>query len=158
MATILNAKSGAFTSLMAIVCSSWTTINMYTSGRTVTTPLGWDHREYVQQANVMACRCFGARLDSHVSQMVVFSISPFCFLFPTTSTHSSAPRLCLLLFAVEAMGGCWVVEQPSLSMLRFHPRVMDTFSSLRVTKLKSYFSRGVSALSSQVVLLIVPPF
>ena len=38
------------------------------------------------------------------------------------------PRLALLIFVVEAMSGAWLVEQPSLSMLRFHPRIMDTFS------------------------------
>lgn len=41
-------------------------------------------------------------------------------------------RLCLLLFIAEAMGGCWLVEQPAQSMLRYHPRVIEVFSLLRV--------------------------
>lgn len=56
LATILNAKHGAFSALCAIVCSSWTTINMGTSGRHVTTPLGWEHLPYVAAANRMASR------------------------------------------------------------------------------------------------------
>lgn len=40
-------------------------------------------------------------------------------------------RLALLLFLVEAMSGCWVIEQPGLSMLRFHPRVMQTLSHFK---------------------------
>ncbi|CAK9085103.1 unnamed protein product [Durusdinium trenchii] len=71
LTAVLNAKNGRFTALMAIVCSSWTTINMATSG------------------------------------------------------------MCLLIYLVEVMGGCWLVEQPSNSLLRFHPRVMWTFSIFR---------------------------
>ena len=57
--TILNVKHGAFTALMGIVCSSWTVVNMHTSGRHVTTPLGWEHLRYVDDANCMASRSFG---------------------------------------------------------------------------------------------------
>lgn len=46
-------------------------------------------------------------------------------------TLSPQPRLALLLYLVAAMAGTWMVEQPSLSMLRFHPRVMEVFSDLR---------------------------
>lgn len=60
LATILNAKHGQFTLLAGIVCSSWTTINMATSGRTTCTPLGReDDLEYVALANRMAARSFG---------------------------------------------------------------------------------------------------
>ena len=60
LATILNAKHGQFTLLAGIVCSSWTTINMATSGRTPCTPLGReDDREYVALANRMAARSLG---------------------------------------------------------------------------------------------------
>ena len=55
LAAVLNAKPGAFSSLMAIVCGSWTTINMGTSGRHVVHPLGND-RNYVELANCMASR------------------------------------------------------------------------------------------------------
>jgi len=44
-----------------------------------------------------------------------------------------SPRLSLLIFLVEALSGCWAVEQPHLSMLRFHPRVMQVFHHFRVT-------------------------
>ena len=56
LAAILNAKNGQFAALMAIVCSSWCTINMGTSGRHVT-HAGGNDREYVIQANCMASRC-----------------------------------------------------------------------------------------------------
>ena len=46
-------------------------------------------------------------------------------------TLTRPPRLALLLYLVAAMGGTWMVEQPRLSMLRFHPRVMEVFSVLR---------------------------
>ena len=55
LSALLNAKPGAFTALMAIVCSSWCTINMATSGRHVAHPLGCD-RDYVNQATLMASR------------------------------------------------------------------------------------------------------
>ncbi|CAK9079630.1 unnamed protein product [Durusdinium trenchii] len=71
LATILNGKHGQFTVLCAIVCSSWTTINMGTSGRSVCTPLGCPERVYVQKANEMASRCFGkhAKFNFHVVQL-----------------------------------------------------------------------------------------
>ena len=56
LATILNAKHGAFSILCGIVCSSWTTINMATSSRTPCTPLGNESHEYVRLANCMAAR------------------------------------------------------------------------------------------------------
>ena len=43
------------------------------------------------------------------------------------------PRMCLLVFVVEIMGGVWIVEQPVSSLIRFHPRVLVTFSEFRVT-------------------------
>ena len=55
LVAILNAKPGEFTSLMGFLCSSWTTVNMGTSGRSVADPLGRDHR-YVEEANCMASR------------------------------------------------------------------------------------------------------
>lgn len=52
---------------------------------------------------------------------------------PSWSLAHSWPRLALCIFLIEAMGGVWVVEQPSLSMLRFHPRVMDIFERCKET-------------------------
>jgi hypothetical protein len=49
----------------------------------------------------------------------------------TTLCPLRLPRLALLLYLIEAMSGCWMVEQPSLSLLRFHPRVMEVFSHFR---------------------------
>ena len=60
LSALLNAKPGAFTALMAIVCSSWCAINMGTSGRHVAHPLGFD-RDYVLQANLMAARSIVCR-------------------------------------------------------------------------------------------------
>lgn len=45
----------------------------------------------------------------------------------------SCSRLALTLYAIVVMGGCWLVEQPSTSFLRYHPRVMEAFSGLRVS-------------------------
>ena len=58
LVAILNAKPGDFTALMGFLCSSWTPVNMGTSGRSVADPLGHDHK-YVQDANCMASRFSG---------------------------------------------------------------------------------------------------
>lgn len=57
--TLLNTKHGQASVLMAIVCSSWTVVNMGTSGRHVSHPLGRDEGRptYVDEANCMAARC-----------------------------------------------------------------------------------------------------
>lgn len=47
-------------------------------------------------------------------------------------------RLALLLYLVEAMSGCWIVEQPSLSLLRYHPRVMEAFRNFKVSWFQLY--------------------
>lgn len=67
LTTILNAKHGSFSLLAGIVCSSWTTINMATSGRTTCTPLGREDRGYVRAANQMASRSFAYDYDMLVS-------------------------------------------------------------------------------------------
>ena len=40
------------------------------------------------------------------------------------------PRVCLLLMLVTALGGCWVVEQPDLSVLEFFPPFQSLCSAL----------------------------
>lgn len=50
---------------------------------------------------------------------------------PSPSLSSCSLRLALLLYLVEAMSGCWVIEQPSGSILRWHPRIMDVFSHFK---------------------------
>ena len=78
LATILNAKHGQFTLLAGIVCSSWTTINMATSGRTPCTPLGReDDREYVALANRMAARSFGHTFKE-AFQLLYFMLNISC--------------------------------------------------------------------------------
>lgn len=54
----------------------------------------------------------------------------FTFELPShnSSCPNTRPRLALMLYLVEAMQGCWVIEQPHLSLLRFHPRLMDAFT------------------------------
>lgn len=52
--------------------------------------------------------------------------------YESFSPHNGL-RLCLLLLLAEVFQAMWIVEQPGSSMLRFHPRVLDTFSHLRVT-------------------------
>ena len=139
VATILNSKHGQFTVLCAIVCSSWTTINMATSGRSCCTPLGREDRGYVQLANCMAARCFGEQISVFSFCLNICGISKKTSncskSFPprswTTLCPLRLPRLALLLYLIEAMSGCWMVEQPSLSLLRFHPRVMEAFSHFR---------------------------
>ena len=72
LATILNAKPGSLTALAGIVCSSWTVINMATSGRTTCTPLGREDREYVALANLMAARSHGYNCGSYLGLVVIF--------------------------------------------------------------------------------------
>ena len=61
---------------------------------------------------------------NHWPKHLHFHVPQSCRLAP--------PRLALLIIAVEMMAGCWLVEQPGNSILRFHPRVMDVFFQLRV--------------------------
>lgn len=66
LASILNAKHGAAAILIAIVCSSWTIVNMGTSGRHISHPLGADEGRpaYVDAANMMTSRCLGELLEN----------------------------------------------------------------------------------------------
>lgn len=37
------------------------------------------------------------------------------------------PRTALLIYVICALGGVWVLEQPSTSQLRWHPRIRALF-------------------------------
>ena len=176
LATILNAKWGQFTVLCGIVCSSWTTINMATSGRTPCSPLGREEFDYISKANMMASRsldeCFKTSFSIQCAHTLYEYLCGYMCLrlkpsdtcirmhvvcFPDAVAYSkitdgktshaciydacvsvinlthgpTSPRLALLIMLVEAMSGAWMVEQPHLSMLRFHPRIMDVFSECK---------------------------
>lgn len=70
-----------------------------------------------------------------------------CFFWERTPAllrekkHSARPRMALLIFVAEVMSLAWMVEQPSSSMLRFHPRVMNVFSVFKVTRQKTCVGR-----------------
>ena len=73
-------------------------------------------------------------------QIWLWQIETYLDRSPNDFTHNLSryyqrhlPRLALLLYLVEAMSGCWVVEQPHLSLLRYHPRVMEAFSHFKET-------------------------
>lgn len=144
MSTLLNTKHGKATVLMAVVCSSWIVINMGSSGRHISHPLGRDDScpKYVEMANNMVARCLG-----HVEEKVFLLYPPnlICISGGQVSLRAVPPalqttpsmlglRMCLLVYLAEAMSCTWLVEQPSSSLLRYHPRVMDTFSLFRVTR------------------------
>ena len=40
------------------------------------------------------------------------------------------PRTALLIWAIVAMGGCFVLEQPRSSQLGWHPRIVELFRAL----------------------------
>jgi hypothetical protein len=56
MVSILNCDFENFAVLIALVCSSWTPMNMGTSKRSILTPLGDEAVPSVKQGNVMAAR------------------------------------------------------------------------------------------------------
>ena len=87
LSSILNAKHGQFTVLCAIVCSSWTVINMATSGRSVCSPLGRDDRAYVQVANKMACRWFGTNSMCFPKLLVLYVFIQIYFTKVNNNTY-----------------------------------------------------------------------
>ena len=50
------------------------------------------------------------------------------------------PRVCILIWLIESLGGVWCVEQPSSSLLRWHPRMLDLFETFQVFELYIYNS------------------
>lgn len=79
---------------------------------------------------------------------------------PSTVCSLASLRLALLVFLVEAMSGCWLVEQPSSSILRFHPRVMESFALFRATWLWSVTCHGISSHVGEWICIhgLVNPF
>lgn len=55
--------------------------------------------------------------------MVYHLASPAWQLVETANLLASELRITLIILAVVAMGGSWLVEQPRSSMLPWHPRV-----------------------------------
>ena len=59
LATILNAKEGAFLTMCATVCSTFVQTNLGTSRRSWATPLGDISLKSVQEGNLLASRILG---------------------------------------------------------------------------------------------------
>ena len=62
LATMMNAKPGDATVLLAMVCSSFSAANRGTSQRSIVCPLGDITKRSVQIGNMMLCRIAGPKI------------------------------------------------------------------------------------------------
>ena len=97
---VLNMKPNASLLVMAVVCSSWSRINVGTSRRSILLPEGWQKLQYVTTANSMMSR-------THLG-IVEISFRVSCFQYPTpldeTNIHGNGMNMKLQILNYTIIG------------------------------------------------------
>ena len=128
-------------------CSTFSTMNCGTSGRTPCTPCGnWEFPS-VLEGNLLASRFLGTELQNQtLFQYWFFVIAMFCvgmwahdsWNIPFISLYIHEPlgkwlRVILLLCLAVCVNATILVEQPSNSLLECYPRFRDFLQMLMNT-------------------------
>lgn len=143
---VLQAKEGCFTALFALVCSSWVSINHYSSGRSVIYATGYVLRTRVQQANCMASRMLDWTLDMPYLFLIylLFFVSKGNIVFFGTKRANNVRMVCLISLCI-ARGGTYIVEQPGSSVLREYHR-FDWLCETTREPWQQFWTRGLSTI------------
>ena len=123
-------------------CSTFSTMNCGTSGRTPCTPCGnWEFPS-VLEGNLLASRCLGTELQNQTLFQYWFFVSHSYVLCGDVGTwflkytlYIYEPlgkwlRVILLLCLAVCLNATILVEQPSNSLLEFYPRFRDFLQML----------------------------
>lgn len=136
MALCINGRYQEALYVMAVVCSTWSSMNAHTSQRDVLTPYGNTALSGVRAANRMVARWvmetiftilylfgpsyfIGSPCHKPYYMVVIISIIS-CFLF-TTPCSPTVCRVALLAIFLQCLNQSWMIENPSGSSILLHP-------------------------------------
>jgi len=134
--TLMNVEYGNFLCWIALVCSSFSAVNVATSGRTPATPWGRTFLPYVAA-------------PWHATEMhKTSSLQLIRNHLLSEAGNCLASRAVLLAMLCWALHGCFGVEQPRSTRLVHYPR-WERFLLVRALKLwwAAWWARHYSALT-----------
>lgn len=130
---ILQGKPSELYSMLAVVCSSWSAVNVGTSKRCIANAAGDTSLLYVAEANSMCARLFES------NSLYIFSTKPIhnhsCIkqsmlrdvlwdsIGKSHSKTMSVLRTVLLAVLIVAMGGTFFIEQPGGSYMEYYEKL-----------------------------------
>ena len=118
--SILKLKDGTGLVHFGMVCSSWITISRGTTQRCYFCPLGDETVDSVAKANILCSRIIGCSLGKRLARMP---------MQPVRASMSLATRMVLAIYLILAKKAVWVLEQPTSSIIWYHPRMRQLLYS-----------------------------
>ena len=144
LVALLKCKMMRFLATFALRCSSFTPVNRGTSARCPCASLGYQNYPSVSESNKLTCRnsAFGFRYNifgfSFGKLYRLFCLGGFGYMNKPLKL-----RTILLCLVTTALGGCYFVEQPGGSCLRFFPPFRQLLMNL-------YQAEGGTAVPTRV--------
>lgn len=129
---LLQCREDDFFALFGTVCSSWVSINLGTSRRSVALPEGNTRLLYIRQANSMVSRMTG---QGSLCPSLFDACSHHAAYMLRGRLYCKHARTCLLYFVIVCLGGSFMLEQPGSSLMNHYHRFQYLCSKLRVTLL-----------------------
>ena len=129
LATILCMSGRPQTALfiIAVVCSTWSAVNLHTSQRDILTPYGDTTRTSVNSGNRMVARLvivsrWGNQFDKKKRGLLILHGTPyFCIISSPLWPWCGPGRVALMLLLLQCLQQHWFVENPASSCLLLHP-------------------------------------
>ena len=131
---LLGDHESGWVAHFGLKCSSFTTMNCGTSGRSPCTPCGNLGFTSVQEGNTLASRFLGLQQKHAKAESVriksvasIVDLSDFGFvhdgsMIPSKYLSLWKPRVMLLMALVVCLNGTIILEQPANSLLEYYPR------------------------------------
>lgn len=110
---LLNSNPQGVFTLLAVVCTSFSAVNVATSKRSPATPMGDCSLPYVRDT------WFQYSINDFD---YTFCLNPFNFQNTDQEGNNLLSRAILICMLVVALGGVFLVEQPASSRLPWYPR------------------------------------
>ena len=137
---LLNTDASGFFLLLAVVCTTFSAINVATSRRTPSTPFGDTSLQYVRVSWLFFMFW---KLSSFPWWYFSFHCLPIA---PCQEGNMLLARSILLCYLCMALGGTWMIEQPASSRLPWFPRFEKMLLKVRAWRV-GWWARHYGALT-----------
>ena len=143
---LLQCRESDFFCLIACACSSWSPVNIATSGRSIAYAAGNTGLCYVAEANTMCARSFGSKVSKenfltnqdfnrheiYRGTMIEIVMNHDLCRECEDVSFGHAPRCCLLCLLIVARGGTFMLEQPGGSYMEYYDKMIWLYSQVPV--------------------------
>ncbi len=145
---IMNGDPTGFFCLFAVVCTSFSAINVGTSRRTPSTPMGDTTKKYVRDTWLVFTSVLGVLIKPQWSiiGIHVVKISEKHWKTNAKDANTMVSRCLLLAYLAVCLGGCFMIEQPASSRLPWYPKFEEFSMRVKLWRV-GWWSRHYGALS-----------